>query len=217
MVKRTLLYFLSFILVFSCSKKEESKKISGHSTDTVEKVNRSTELIPEPDIIERLKYQKTEIDSLISKKELSLEVYAKIIGEEKTVLVKNEDWPENMETTFNIWKDRDGEILFIGEYPISESGDWFIGYHHYFDESGKTFAFERITSFFNSSCTERAANEIITDFYNKDFNRIDRIYLLKDENGQNLKKEECVFNYDYPYEVLGTLNKYLIKTQILSK
>jgi len=102
-----------------------------------------------------------------------------------------------------------GKIKLIGEFPYSESGDWNIGYAHYFENKGRTFSFERKTNFLNSICTDGVAYEIIVEFYNSDFNRVDRIYYLVDENNKELVKKDCTLNYDYPYKVSNNLKSYL--------
>ena len=125
----------------------------------------------------------------------------------------NEDFPEEVEKTFNIWRDANGKIVFVGEYPFSESGDWYIEYKHYFNDTGETFAFERRTNFFNSICTEDVAYEVITDFYDVDFRKLHQVYSLTDLQGDSLNKEECEFHYDYPYKVSPSLEAYLKRIQ----
>ena len=199
-----------FIFV-SCQQNGKTKKITSDlQTDIKEdKVNRSTELLAEADIIERLKGQKIIIDTLQSQKKLTLEVLVKEPDKEKLTIVLNENWPESIETTYNIWKNENGSIILIGEFPTSQSGDWYIEYLHYFDKNKKTFAFQRNTNFFNSMCTDGVAYERITEYYNSDFNRIERNYSLNDKNEKQLKKDDCAMHYDYPFEISDNLKSYL--------
>lgn len=208
---RCITILLILFITVSCSDISDTKQVSSDlKTDlNEEKINRSTELLPEPDILERLKGQKSQIDTLAARKELKFEVLVKEPNKEKLTIVINQQWPEIVETTFNIWRNSEGQIKRIGEYPFSESGDWNIGYEHYFDKNGKTFSFERNTNFFNSICTDGVAYEKIIEFYNSDFNRLDRIYSLTDKGKQELKKEDCVMNYDYPYDVSNNLENYI--------
>ncbi|MFD1015464.1 hypothetical protein, partial [Winogradskyella rapida] len=77
-----------FIFV-SCQQKGETKKITSDlQTDIKEdKVNRSTELLPEPDILDRLKSQKIIVDTLQSQDKLTLEVLVKEPNKEKLTIV----------------------------------------------------------------------------------------------------------------------------------
>lgn len=199
------------ILILSCSDKVKIKKVSSDFKADLkdEKSNRLTELIPEPDILVRLQGMKSKIDTLVTHEKLKLEVLAKEPAKETLTVVIDEQWSEVAETFFSIWRDPKGKIKLIGEYPFSESGDWTIAYLHYFDTNGKVFSFERNTNFYNSICTDGLANENIIEFYNSDFNRIDRIYSLTGKQNLELKKEDCVLNYDYPYEVSNNLENYL--------
>jgi hypothetical protein len=116
-------------------------------------------LLPEPDIIERLKYQKTTIDTLFNHSKDKLIVLVKLVDKDEPIQIINGKFPDNVESTFNLLKDSLGQIISASEFPFSESGDWNIIYTHYFDKTGKTFAFERQTNFFNSVCSEGVAYE----------------------------------------------------------
>ena len=59
----------------------------------------------------------------------------------------------------------------------------------------------RSSGFFNSECTDGAAHELLIKFLNEDFSVLDSSYSLKDDNKKSLKKEECTFNYDFPYTI----------------
>ncbi|NHN26001.1 hypothetical protein FIA58_009975 [Flavobacterium jejuense] len=191
-----LLLFVGFIL--SCNSNNSKK------SDTS-----TSRLLPEPDVLERLNYQKTSIDTLFKYSEDKLLVLAKLIDKNEIVQIKNGNFPENVEVTFNILKDSLGQIISASEFPFSESGDWNITLTHYFDKDGKTFAFERQTNFFNSICTDGVAYETKTEFYNSDFQLIDKMYKLVDQNNNSLQKDSCQFPYDYEYKILADIDNYL--------
>jgi len=172
----------------------------------------TSRLLPEPDILERLKYQKTIIDTLFNHSKDKLIVLAKLVDKDGLIQIKNGNFPDNVETTFNVLKDSLGQIITASEFPFSESGDWYIILTHYFDKDGKTFAFERQTNFFNSICTEGVAYETQTEFYNSDFQLIDKMYKLVDEKNKTLQKDSCQF--DYEYKVLADIDKYLQTNRI---
>ncbi|MFN0200916.1 MAG: hypothetical protein ACKVTZ_05320 [Bacteroidia bacterium] len=176
----------------------------------------ASRLLPEPDILERLKYQKTNIDSLFKQSKDKLIILAKLVDKEELIQIKNENFPNNVETTFNILKDSLRQIITASEFPFSESGDWNIILTHYFDKDGKTFAFERQTNFFNSICTGGVAYETQTEFYNRDFQLIDKMYKLVDEKNKTLQKDSCQFPYDNEYQVSEDVDKYLQTKRIKS-
>ena len=174
----------------------------------------TSRILPETDILERLKYQKTIIDTLFNHSNDRLIVLAKLADNDEPIQIKNENFPDNVETTFNILKDSLGQLISASEFPYSESGDWNIILTHYFDKDGKTFAFEKQTNFFNSICTDGVAYETLTEFYNSDFQLIDKMYKLVDEKNKTLKKDSCQFPYDYEYKVSADINKYLKTNRI---
>ncbi len=174
----------------------------------------TSRLLPEPDILERLKYQKTIIDTLFNHSKDKLIVLAKLVDKDELIQIKDGNFPDNVETTFNFLKDSLGQIITASEFPFSESGDWNIILTHYFDKDGKTFAFERQTNFFNSICTDGVAYETQTEFYNCDFQLIDKMYKLVDEKNKTLQIDSCQFPYDYEYKVSADIDKYLQTNRI---
>lgn len=204
-------FLIACVVLLSCTQTQENKTVTEDLKKDVAKdqLNPSRELVPEPDIVDRLQYQKMIIDTAISKSGWTNEVWVTEPKSLSLTRVINEQWPETVETTYNIWRDEKNAIQLIGEYPFSESGDWEIAYLHYFDRSALTFAFARYTGFYNSLCTGDMAKEDIIDYYDAGFNRRDRSYKLKDLEGNKLEKDNCEFPYDHPYEVVPDLETYL--------
>ena len=165
--------------------------------------------IPEPDIDQRLKYQKASIDTLFNHHQDSLEVFVKLTDKNELIPFKDSVLPDETEASFYILRDSLGRIAEITESPYSQSGDWYITLTHYFDNDGKTFAFVRQSNFFNSGCTEDVAYETKTEYYNSDFKLIGKDYQLTDEKGKDLRKDSCAFLYEYAYKVLPNLDKYI--------
>lgn len=185
-----------------------------NSNDSRTSSSSTSRLLPEPDILERLKYQKSIIDTLFNHSKDKLIVLAKLVDKDEPIQIKKGNFPDNVETTYNILKDSLGQIITASEFPFSESGDWNIILTHYFDKDGKTFAFERQTNFFNSICTDGVAYETQTEFYNSDFQLIDKMYKLVDEKNKTLQKDSCQFPYDYEYKVSSDIDKYLQTNRI---
>jgi len=211
-MSKNIFLLLLLLQILSCSDKKTIKNISGElkSSSNI-KQQPASDLVSTEEVLAQLKSKKAGLDTLMAHKKLRLEVFVKEPKKENLTLVKNEQWPEEIETTYNIWKNSQGQVIVIGEYPFSESGDWDIEYLHYYDDKGKIFSFERSTNFFNSICTEGVAYENIVEFYNPDFIKINRSYSLVDEARKNLKKEDCVMNYDFQFSINNNLRDYLKK------
>ncbi len=88
----------------------------------------TSRLTPKVDFLNKLKYQKKEIDTLFNRSTNKLIVFAKLTDKEKPIEIKNGDFPENVEVSYNILKDKLGNTISITEFPFSESGDWDISY-----------------------------------------------------------------------------------------
>lgn len=176
--------------------------------------NSTSRLFSEPDIIDKLKHKKNTIDTLFKYSKNKLIVYAKLVGSDEPILIKNGNFPDNVEISYNILKDSLGHIVTVSEFPLSESGDWDITFTHYFDKDGKTFAFDRQTNFFNSICTSGVAYETRIEFYDSDFKTLNKVYKLIDEKGMTLQKNSCQFPYDYKYKISVGIDTYLQTNKI---
>lgn len=166
-------------------------------------------MVPEPDITERLKAEKSAIDSFYFDNVSNGLVFAKLENVTEPVPVLSDSFPANTETGFIILKDSTGNIISTSEVPVSMSGDWYIVLTHYFDSKGKTFAFERQTNFFNSMCTDGVAYETSTEYYDPDFKLIHKEYSLLDEKEQPLQKDSCQFPYNLPYPISKNADDWL--------
>jgi hypothetical protein len=190
-MKYSILFIIFSISVYSCKPKTNS---------TVQ-----------ADSPESLKGKKDHIDSIFRLKNNNLTVLVKVPNKPGLVEVKNENWPEEVETTYNLLKDPSGNVILFLESPYSESGDWNITFAHYFDVDGKTFAFTRQTNYFNSICTEGVAYETVTEFYDKAFAKEKTDYKLVDTSGHVLDKSKCEFPYDQQYKVVKDREACLLK------
>ena len=161
-----------------------------------------------------IKYTKSDLDKRFDKAVKNgnklFRVWVKVKGKKSPFVVYKKKWPNNIEYTFNVLSDTLNKATLVFASPTSESGDWDIAYVHYFDENGRIIAFERRTGFFNSECTDEAAHETVCCYYDPAFKEILRTYKLTDNNGKNLVKTKCVFNYDFnDYKIYKNLSNCL--------
>lgn len=111
-------------------------------------------------------------------------------------------------TSFNIIRNKEDQVIYIIEFPFSESGDWNIAYESYFDEKGNLVAFIRNCSFFNSKCAD-IVHEKSEFFYTADHNLVMKTYEIKDGKNKILDYNKCDFRYRFPYTKFTTLTDYL--------
>jgi hypothetical protein len=156
----------------------------------------------------QLKAEKDLLDSLAEKNQSQLTLYGRWRDTDSLVVLDPLEWNPEIMHTFLPVVDSLGRIRAVTESPVSESGDWVITYTHYFDSSGKTFAFERKTGFFNSICTDDLALELTTQFFAPDGVQLDSTYYLSDKAGNPLQRSECQFPYDYPYSIYRSQESY---------
>ena len=169
--------------------------------------------------IRTLKSNKKHVDSLATDTG-RLIVLIKVPHSDSLQIVKNGKFPDEVETTYNLLKDSQGNIVYIMESPTSESGDWDIEYESYFDRYGKLFGFERTAGFFNEECTDGSVkpgepvHEKLVKYFDTYSKLIDSTYSLFDNNKKRLNKSKCISNYDFPYKIIFDLTDYLKANKI---
>jgi len=135
-------------------------------------------------------------------------IYVKEAGKDNLLKVVAKDLPEDIETTFNIFRDNMGHVIRIAESPNVETDDEFISCTHYFDEAGRTFAFERKINSFNCHCTNGVLFETKTEYYDEKFKPLDFTYKLLDENDRHMMKDSCRI-VEYQYKVYPNVTTFL--------
>lgn len=149
------------------------------------------------------------IYNYIAKHNNQLILFAKLPGKKVAVKVKNQKWPDEVDDSYNIFKDSTGKVIFIADMPFSESGDWYIEYRHYFDSNGNTIAFERITNVFDSDIKGGLIYETLVNYYSPGLKLRSKEYTLKRKDGKNIKDSGHVDIYHYPYHIYRNVNDCL--------
>lgn len=158
--------------------------------------------------------KKQDLDKLMKARKHSIEVFVSRVGEDSVHRVIKGEFPDSIRTTYNLLRDESGRLRVAAEFPFSESGDWSIRLAHYFDESGRTFAFERHTIFFNSLCTPGMASETRSFYFDTMGRKTDSLYLLLDHEENPLQKEDCQFPIDYSFTIQKTSKSWLAARRI---
>lgn len=159
-----------------------------------------------------LKKNREAIDKYSTKHTKSIIIYVKVPGKRKLVLVKNLNWPDEIEYTYDIYKNPTGKIIFIAQIPYSESGDWSIVCKHYFDENGNTFSFNREESIFDDNVAGGIVREKLTMYYDINFHKIGEVSRLTDKDNRPLgaSKKKGMYNFrDYEYKIYKNLSECL--------
>lgn len=162
------------------------------------------------DILEELKLQKAKIDTLYKYHKYNVLTFVQLT-ENSLPFKIDSTFDDDYFTVFTLQKDSSGKIISASEFPYIRSGDMYLVLTHYFNENGQTFAYEKQFNTFH--CLNGIGFETTTDYYNSDFQLINKEYKLIDENGKPISKDSCMLT-DYGFKVFPTINKYLKEKRI---
>ncbi|MFC2129886.1 hypothetical protein ACFLSQ_00470 [Bacteroidota bacterium] len=184
--------------------KKEFKRNKSSSDDNIpiNNVNINEELVYSSGnikIIEGCKRLIKRRDSLY-KNGLNVIVYAKLFNSKSLIKIKNGKWPEeDIEISYNIIRDSSNEIIYLMEFEHG-TGDGYVNYEYYFDESGKTIIFCRSVTTTSDYCHGKLNYGIIISeyseyYFDSDFNLVYKDYSLTDSEERDISKEV----YGIPY------------------
>lgn len=166
-------------------------------------------MAPVDSALTKLKNKRAAVDQFIIKHDKALIILVKVPGKTKLIKVINENWPDEIEYTYNILKDTTGRIILVSQIPFSQSGDWFITYTHYFDEKGNTYAFRKQTNIFDSDVKGGVIYETLLKYYDVNFSILKKNYTLQDKSGKTIKNNGHVDIYQYKYATYKNLDACL--------
>jgi hypothetical protein len=108
--------------------------------------------------------------------------------------------PESMEAMYGVLPSDKGGVVAVFEVPVSGTEDWTAIYTHYFDTTGRTVAFRRVSRFFNGSCAE-VLQERSTYFYDGAFQLLAKDYDIVDGDERAIDPRNCDFPYRQEYKI----------------
>ncbi|WP_192822561.1 hypothetical protein [Rufibacter sp. LB8] len=214
MKKISILLFLLFT-IYACAPKQDD---SNDNTQPVVEAEVTTypsglknSLVQKKATIDSI-FQLELQDTILTLSRKQFQVWVKLPSRGFVQVFNN--WPEEIESTFNLLFDNQGRLVRVSEMPFSESGDWDMMFSHYFTAEGKTFAFEKEVSAFNTSCPndeylEGVTREKIIQIYSPSFTMIDSTYKMTDEAGKDITKRKCQLEVESDVKVFKDLPTYL--------
>lgn len=167
------------------------------------------EWLPEPDIAERLRYQKNQLDSLSSDEETHSEIWIKYNNGKP---VRDEDAQNpSAEADVNyllVWDDSN-RLVYAAELRRNNT----LMFTHYFDADGKTFAVEQ-HRLLEKPCQGKNVFETDTRYYDTDLRLIDQSHSLVTDHGIPLSPHDCNFPKGEIPAVSPDRNTYLAQCGI---
>lgn len=166
--------------------------------------------------LEKLIQRKKWIEDMRSSNGTTLERLVGLPGDSNLIIIKNGRFPPGYDRIFNVVRDKKGNVLFTLESPVGRTDDWLITHSMYYDDAGKVFAYVRETNFSNSKCIDGVAFEKKTYYYDSEFKVLKYVYELTDFYKKPLKKELCVFPYNFDYKVISSYKEFAKEKKIKS-
>lgn len=196
----SLILFSSCFLFASCEKKLPEDAIYDPRYPETDK------------IIEEAKDILNQADHIFMRENYLVELYIQTDDEEIKLVPHFQDVPENLSSTFNIIRNKDGNIMYVAEFPYSESGDWENIYESIYDSKGDLILFVRKSSFLHSDSlnTEVVIYEKSEYYYSSSHKLLKKTYLMKyakqDQVPTGVKVD---FPYRFDYKKYKTRRKFL--------
>ncbi len=197
----SLVLFSSCLLFASCEKKLPEDAIYDPRHSDAETIMADAQLI-----LDR-------VDHIFMKENYQVELYIQTADDKGIKKVPHfEDIPENISATYNIIRNKDGNIMYAAEFPYSQSGDYENIYESIYNTKGDLIKFVRKSSFFHSDTlnTDVVAYEKSEYYYNLKHKLLKKTYVMKygplNKVPLGVKVE---FPYRFKYKKYKTRKKWL--------
>lgn len=147
-------------------------------------------------------------DNVFMRNNSLVELYTQENNSNELKLVPNfEHVSSNLKAIYNIIKYKDGQVMYVAEFPFSASNDWENIYESIFDERGNLILFVRKSSFLSDKKIVREKSEY---FYDESHRLLKKTYLIVDAQDKPIPEDVKInFSARFPYEKCMTRKDWL--------
>lgn len=163
---------------------------------------------------DRILKQKRVIEEQIQLNQKDLIVFVKIKEESEPQRITNENWPENVESTYNILKNNSGQVIYFAEFLKREHSEGVFEIKHFFDDKEQTLVIEIRLSFFSDDCGKGPITETLTDLYLNNFKRHGTLRQLRDDKNNPINGSICSNPTKWPIDKKGTVQELMTLKKI---
>ena len=115
-------------------------------------------------------------------------------------------WPDSTAISYDVFRDRPGQVRMAFESPFSQSGDWNLDVTHYFDGQEQTFLVERQVRFFNGCWNDSTGvmvpiRETVTSYLDATGSVVARELMRTTFDDQPAPTKRCNPTIQQPYRV----------------
>jgi len=166
-------------------------------------------------IVSNYKKIAKQVSIYFTKDTSKIELYLQLDKNDVTKRVANFDSvPQTDYFAFNLIRNKQGKIIFISEYPVTDSDEYDMIYESYFDQNGNLLTFIRKCVFSNGVCA-KIVNEKSDYYYDSKHKLVLKTYEITDQDKKPLNAATCIFNYRYEYQIHKTVAEYLKARQFI--
>jgi hypothetical protein len=206
-MRNYLFIVLTFLSISGCSQKP---------SEILEETNYESKSPNLEIVLKSYELSSNFVENIFKNDKSKIELYIQLEENGTIERVPNfNETPELYFSAYNLIRDEDGNIIYIAEFPMSESEDYNLSYKNYFDKKGNIIAFERRCNSFNGGCAEIIREES-KYFYDDSHQLIKKTYRITDGDNKEIDYKNCVFNYRFKYKQRMTINEYMKKYKFKS-
>ena len=201
-------FTIILIILFLIACKEEQVKISEETSYKSKS----------PDIFKIVNdYKKVSklVSNYLTKDTAKIELYLQLDKNDVTKRIANFDSiPQTDYYAYNLIRNKQGKIIYISEYPVTDSDAYDMIYESYFDLEGNLITFVRKCVFTDGECA-KVVKERSDYYFDAKHHLILKTYELTDQDMKPLNFATCIFNYRYDYHIYKTVKEYLKACQFV--
>lgn len=158
-------FILILLLTLSCTSAEKRYQKA------------TSRLVPEPDIVYRLKYDKMKTDTLVSLNQLITEQWFQLKNVDTLCLPSSYPFKSlaGVKNHFQIYKTENGEVEKVVVYPYPAASIHITSYSYYFDQYQLLYAFEGKTTL-TDTINENIIDASFAVYFDQNAHKLDSTY-----------------------------------------
>jgi hypothetical protein len=157
-----------------------------------------------------LQKRKTDIRRYRFSRQSRVIVFADTPGCKAPIKIISFQKPNNTQCLYNVVRDSTGKIVCIAKILYDDDIEGEFTYEHYFDEDGKTFAFDKGELIPSNKIKDHYVRAINSKYYGKKFNTIGQDSTLQDAYQKLNTADKKDFNFpNFKYTIYKNIDECL--------
>ena len=160
-----------------------------------------------PRALQRMNERKRLTDSLYLRRKDQVQDYIKLRGEKEVQPLYTENFPDDVDTFFHVFRAGLGQVLMTSELTFNDR--WPVSTQYYFDDEDRFFLLERSVGYMDSACSDALLYDILLEYYDAEGQQVHREHFIDGREKGELPADRCGYRHKGALFLPRNVGEYL--------